>query len=184
MGFLAVICTLFVGSFAFIDECSQYQNCKDCLNITSGENVRQNCGWCHVGIIYSDGTQGARCADIRDKPWQVIICLLSNPPLPPHSGFYVCIGMEKNYFWSSFLLFFRLDLISRSVTTCTRHSTAQVFPNEFRKHFACILTTIFTAGFACDFGNGTCQQVCLTSKNCNLTTCFCRALLLVRASEI
>ena len=62
------------GAFAFVDECSQFQTCEQCLNVSnSGSGARQNCGWCHIAIIYEDGTQGARCADIRDKPWKVCL---------------------------------------------------------------------------------------------------------------
>jgi len=30
---------------------------------------RANCGWCHVDIHYKDGGKGAKCADVRDNPW-------------------------------------------------------------------------------------------------------------------
>ena len=69
---LLVVVSSVLLTEAFIDECSQYQTCAQCLNVSAiGENTRTNCGWCHVGIVYNDGTQGARCADIRDKPWKV-----------------------------------------------------------------------------------------------------------------
>eukprot|EP00048_Salpingoeca_helianthica_P005444 m.87928 g.87928 ORF g.87928 m.87928 type:complete len:904 (+) comp13602_c1_seq1:1215-3926(+) len=92
---LLVLATFLGLSTAFIDECSQFQTCDTCLNLTSSSNGRANCGWCHVPIMYSDGTQGARCADIRDKPWK-------------------CPEMYETYY-------------------CT-------------------------AGFVCDFGNGTCSK--------------------------
>jgi hypothetical protein len=66
---------LVAGAFAFIDECSQFRTCETCLNVTNS-GLRTNCGWCHVPIVYDDGTQGAQCADIRDKPWHVRVSLL------------------------------------------------------------------------------------------------------------
>jgi hypothetical protein len=53
------------------NECGQYKTCNDCLNITAPASTggRTDCGWCHVNIVYKNGTTGARCADIRDDPW-------------------------------------------------------------------------------------------------------------------
>jgi hypothetical protein len=70
---------------AYIDECSQYPTCQDCLNVGVADlnaegtglgehaanlTTRPNCGWCHFNIQYADGTTGARCADVRDKPFK------------------------------------------------------------------------------------------------------------------
>jgi hypothetical protein len=71
------------------DQCSQYASCGTCLNVTAiGSNgsvtgptdlvatdllvnsVRKDCGWCHTPIVYSDGTVGKQCADLRDHPWK------------------------------------------------------------------------------------------------------------------
>ena len=51
--------------------CGQYKTCNDCLNITAPatQGGRTDCGWCHNNIVYKNGTTGARCADIRDDPW-------------------------------------------------------------------------------------------------------------------
>ena len=69
----------------YIDECSQYPTCAACLDVgkdalnaegtglleTAGNlTTRPNCGWCHFNIQYADGTTGARCADVRDKPFK------------------------------------------------------------------------------------------------------------------
>lgn len=51
--------------------------CPECLDIKNttapvypgGYQAHPDCGWCHVPIEYEDGKKGARCADIRDDPW-------------------------------------------------------------------------------------------------------------------
>ena len=60
---------------AAVNECKQYLTCPECLatNMTTpvqpGHLGVTDCGWCHVPITYEDGHEGARCADIRDDPW-------------------------------------------------------------------------------------------------------------------
>ena len=52
-------------------------SCPECLGLnntvslyTDPTNVgRSDCGWCHVPITYEDGHEGAKCADVRDDPW-------------------------------------------------------------------------------------------------------------------
>jgi hypothetical protein len=60
------------SALAIADECSQYTNCRSCLNVTAPTGIggRQNCGWCHFPIQYQEGGEGPRCADIRDHPWK------------------------------------------------------------------------------------------------------------------
>ena len=72
--FIAV--ALCINIAAAVNECKQYQTCVECLNLnvtapfTPGEfGSRPDCGWCHVPITYEDGREGARCADVRDDPW-------------------------------------------------------------------------------------------------------------------
>jgi len=70
---LLAVATFLNMAQAGMNECKQYLSCPECLdikNMTISEyGNRPNCGWCHVPIKYEDGKEGARCADVRDDPW-------------------------------------------------------------------------------------------------------------------
>ena len=53
-------------SLAREDECGSKTTCAECLE----EGEHSFCGWCSPGgIVYANGTIGARCGDERDDPW-------------------------------------------------------------------------------------------------------------------
>eukprot|EP01049_Picozoa_sp_SAG25_P006914 SAG25_NODE_542_length_7058_cov_1.916942_10_plen_464_part_00 len=49
-----------------INECAQHTTCTECLM----QGAHPFCGWCSPsGILYANGSTGARCGDERDDPW-------------------------------------------------------------------------------------------------------------------
>eukprot|EP01051_Picozoa_sp_SAG22_P023772 SAG22_NODE_6280_length_875_cov_1.471649_2_plen_157_part_01 len=46
-----------------INSCGQFASCHACV-------AQAFCGWCSPGnVIYSNGSNGTRCGDERDEPW-------------------------------------------------------------------------------------------------------------------
>lgn len=49
-----------------INECADKTTCAECLE----DGLHSFCGWCSPGgILYANGSTGARCGDERDDPW-------------------------------------------------------------------------------------------------------------------
>ena len=42
------------------DSCSSLTTCKDCLTTRA---TTTQCGWCHLPVVYHNGTGGSNCVD-------------------------------------------------------------------------------------------------------------------------